>query len=367
MLFACLCIYYFIMGVVELFEIPISKKILAFFALFPAFFLTAFRDVSVGCDTITYSISFIKVGFFDSLFDAIKYERYENGYVFLEYMFSHLNFSFFQMQFVISLLFYVSFYFFLVRYSKNIGISCVLFLTLRYMLAAMVVTRMYLALAVLYLSIPFVLKRNYWAFSLLVLFASTFHKTAFIFIFLYPLALTSLSLKKSFLFISVAGILGFIGKNLFVFLSLTLGLYESYLGGQYFNVSGNIAVYLIFVIDVCLALFILYNKEKSKLLVQDSQRDISVEKICYSSILFIICCDIIGFNFALMSRISDFFSFSWLILIPMTFMKMKNKIAAVICLIVITICLFIQFETVMTLRPNWNCVEPYQFYFGEIF
>ena len=368
MFFSLLALFYFIIGAIELFEVPVSKKIIAAVCLIPAFVLTAFRDVSVGCDTFTYSLVFEKLRYVDSIIDALAWDRMEYGYVSISYLFSHMDLSFSQFQIAGSTFIYASFFLFLIRYSKNIGISCLVFLTMRYMFGPMNAARMYWAMAVLWFAIPFVQKRCYLGFALLVLLASFFQKAAFLFIFLYPLSLIKFTPKKIFLSFFIAGIIGYMGKPFFVFVTHTLGLYESYLNGQYLNFSGNVAVYLVFMIDACLALFVLYNKKTEKnFFNQNLTASISIEKICLCAILVILCCDIVGFNFTLMSRISDFYSFCWLILIPMTFMKMKNKMVAIISLIMFALCLFSQFETIMSLRSNWYCVDPYSFNFGEIF
>lgn len=368
MVFSILVFYYFIIGAIEIFDVPISKKHIAFICVVPAFILTAFRDVSVGCDTTTYAFFYDRMIFSDSLFDVLSKDRMEFGYVAISYILSHMGLSFSQLQLILSAFIYTSFYFFLIRYSKNIGISCLVFLTMRYMLGTMNTVRMYLAIAVLWCSIPYIQKRNYLGFGLMVFLASAFHKTAFLSLFLYPLAMTKLSLKKVLLSLSIAGVFGYMGKSFFSFLAVAFGMYESYLNGQYLNFSGNIAVYLIFVIDVCFALFVLCNeKRENTFSIQSFKEYVSVEKICYAAVLFILCCDIVGFNFTLMSRLSDYYTFCWLILVPATFMRMKNKMFAIISLIIIALCLFAQFSTILALRPDWCCVEPYRFYFGEIF
>lgn len=364
-MFLFIGIYYFFIGVLELFETAISKKIIAVISIVPAFLLTAFRDVSVGCDTMNYLIFFEKIRLKDSLFDAILSDRMECGYVSISYLFSHLGLSFYHFQLFISAFFYISFYLFLIRYSKNIGISCFVFLTMRYMFGPMNVVRMYLALAILWFSISSVQKHDFIKFSLLVLIASTFHKTAFIFFLLYPLAMMFFSKKNVFLSIFTAGTLSFWGLPFFYLLISVTGLYDSYLERDYFDTSGKIAVYLTFAVDLFLGLFIFYNNKK--ILFQSQSKNVSIEKVSFSAVLVIICCDIIGFNFSLMNRLSDFYSFCWLILVPMTLMQMKNKIVAIISFILIAICLLTQFETIMLFRPNWNGVEPYSFYFGDFF
>ena len=152
--FSLLIFLYFVISIIEIFESSISKRFLATIALFPAFFLTAFRDYSVGNDTVMYLFCYEKIAHANSFFEALSFDRMETGYVALSYFFSHIGLSFYQFQFVLALFIYASLYIFLVKYSKNIGISCLIFLTLRYMLGTMNVVRMYTAIAVLLYSIP---------------------------------------------------------------------------------------------------------------------------------------------------------------------------------------------------------------------
>ena len=178
MLLTCLAIFYLIIGFLELFHIPISKKFLCISCLLPAFVLTAFRDVSVGCDTLSYLRNFTRIGFSNNLADAFLYSRMELGYVSITYFFSHFWKSFLLQQVLVTLFIYISFYFFLVKYSKNIGLSCFIFLTMRLMFGPMNVVRMYIAIGILLFSIPYLIKSNFLKFFLFVAVAALFHKTA---------------------------------------------------------------------------------------------------------------------------------------------------------------------------------------------
>ena len=194
-----------------------------------------------------------------------------------------------------------------------------------------------------------------------------FHKTALIFVILYPLTKIKISKKSiSIVFIS-AGIISFLGKNFFMFLTEKMGMYESYLSGKYFNYEENIAVYLILAIDICLALLVFFNEKNNNQIVELNKKIVPIEKICNSSIIVLLCCDIVGLNNTIMGRISGYFSFSWLILVPLVVMKIKNKATAILVFVLVSLCLFVQYETVMIYRPTWNNVEPYNFYFGDLF
>lgn len=376
-MFFTLFLFYLVLGFVELFEQRIPKKYLCVAALLPAFCLTAFRDVSVGCDTYTYLRTFTSVGFVDDFMQLVDISRMELGYLFANYSFTHLGLSFYYMQFVVSLFFYFVLFLFLVKYSKNIGVSCLIFLLMRYIFGPMNVVRMYIAIAFLLLSIPFIQKRKFPQFLLLVALACLFHKTSLLFIVLYPLSKINLSKRMVAIFLLVAAIVGFVGKSFFETLTAYLGLYESYLDGGFFNVEGKFAMYIALAMDSLLALFLLYNrlrfdKEFCNRIMIDSKQltantEISIEKISIVAIIIVLALDLVGLGNAIMSRLTGYFVFGWILLIPLAIMRMKNKIAAVIFLIVLSVLLLAQFEVVMIFRPNWYCIEPYSFFWGDTF
>jgi hypothetical protein len=370
--FDVLVVYFLFLGLVELFNPPVSKKMLCFFSLMPCFFVTAFRDLSVGCDTVAYLRMFNRVAFSNGLLEAILNSRMEIGYVILNYFISHIGLSFFYLQFFIALFFYSVLFVFLSKYSKNIGLSCFLFLSLRYMFGPMNVSRMYLAVAVLIFSIQFVKQSRLLAFVICVFVASLFHNTSFAFLLLYPLSKGNLSKKQIFVVILLGAIFGLLGKEFMLFLTTIFGLYNNYLDSQYLNLEGNVAVYITLAIDTCFVLFILYNRMQMRLNEKINSSIavtpyVSIEKICGVSVLLTIFFDLIGLSNALMSRITGYFSFCWLILIPLTIMRIRNKSAAVVMYIVLVAYLFAQYKTVMILRPNWNCVEPYFTYLEDLF
>ena len=175
---------------------------------------------------------------------------------------------------------------------------------------------------------------------------------------------------NSFSAIAAASALALVGKGFFLILTSTIGLYGNYLKKVQFNTEGKIAIFFILAIDICFALFIWYNESKYKENVLSKYKDkeiVPISKICKISVLVIICLDIIGLCNTIMGRITGYFSFCWLILIPMAFSLINNKAKAFIVYIIFVFFLLVQFQLTMVYRPNWNCVEPYLFCFGELF
>ena len=369
--FSLLVVLYFVISVIEIFENSISKKVLAAIALFPAFFLTAFRDYTVGNDTVTYLICYERIAHINSLFEALSYDRMETGYVALSYYFSHIGLSFYQFQFIIAFFIYFSLYLFLVRYSKNIGISCLMFLTLRYMLGPMVVVRMYIVVAILLYSVPYIQLRKFPHFLFLVVLATFFHKTALLFLPLYPLSIVKWSKEKILVATCASAIIAFLGKTFFLYVTSKVGIYENYLDGAYFASTGKTSVIVRLAIDSILAMFVLYTEwlYKKQFDIQNiiEKNRISIQQINHTAILCILCLDIIGLSNSIMGRISGYFTFSWLIIVPMVFSQIKNKASSFVLFVPFAVFLIAYFETILVLRQDWYNVIPYHFYFGSIF
>lgn len=348
------------------------RKLLCFVCLFPAFFLTAFRDVSVGNDTITYFRAFDYVAHFENVLDAIRFSRMEPGYILLNYVFSHANLSFYCMQFWISLFIYAALFFFLLRYSKNIGLSCFVFLTLRFMLGPMVVVRMWIALSILLFAFFLLEKNKKILFSICVIIASQFHLSALIFLPLLLVLNVKLNKKNIFTLIILSLIIFGLDKTFFSYLTQFINSYQGYLDGKYFDIQGNVAIYIQFSIDLVLSLFVLFtnnavtykeNGLDKKMLSFTNHPSLSMDYICNWSIVLILCLDIIGLNNAIMNRLSGYFMFAWLYLLPKAFLKISNKYAAFLLFWIVIFFFILQFQIVMVYRPNWNGVEPYSFYF----
>ena len=179
-----------------------------------------------------------------------------------------------------------------------------------------------------------------------------------------------LSKKNIAIAFSAAAAIAFLGKAFFLVLTNKLGVYENYLNRDYFNFEGKVAIYIILVIDVCLALFVLYNDtlRKNVNLSYELNKDfIPIKTICQSAVLCVCVLDIIGLSNTIMSRISGYFAFCWLILIPMVISQIKNKIGSIVIFVLLAACLVAYFEVVIEYRPDWNRVIPYSFYFGQIF
>lgn len=338
-----------------------SKKILIFLLL-PLFLLTAFRDVSVGNDTLNYYNAFKYISLQPSIIEAIKHSRFEIGYVFLNYFISCVTDNYYVLQFLMTVIIYKSLYDFLKKKSENLAMSCFIFLTLRMFIGPMNTVRQWLAISFLFYGISQLEKKNKFKFLLFVLLASTFHKTAIIFSVL--LILPYFSNKKFFkLFLFSFGfLLVFFGNKVFMILTSILGLYKGYLNSKYFINFNYLGVCLILIVNIII--FCLFEFYKKDYLINNKNKKIDIRYyICYCALIFELFINIIGLNSTIMGRLSVYFEVFYLISIPhlckVSIIKNKSYVLQFIIMI-----LFVGiFYTVMIYRPYWNGVSIYKFYF----
>lgn len=364
--YSVLILFYAICSFVDFESLHINRRKATFFLLIPAFFLVAFRDLSIGNDTYMYSYGFERINQMQTLSEAISNSRYELGYVIVNYVVGMFNGNYQLFQVIITAFIFMSLFCFVSEYSCNVGLSCYIFLTTRMMIGPMNTVRMWCAIAILLFSIKFIEKRKLIVFCIIVVCATLFHKTAIVFLISYPLCNKKNNGTKLPLWIIISScVISVFGNTVFVKVTNMIGIYEGYLNSVYFNNDSNIAVILGLLIDVSFAiLFILYKQK----LIESSHADERISevfefnRISYVLFFLVVGLDIIGLNNTIMNRISTYYSVTFLCSIPNLVMCIKGKTQITVQL-AIMFFLALQFYIVMIYRPEWNGVTPYRTFF----
>ncbi len=343
-----------------------SDKWLLFMALFFLFFLTAFRSLAVGNDTYTYFYGYSRLDQYQSLLDYLSKTRYEPGYAVLCYGCYKAGLSYYGMQTIISAFIFLSFYRFIKKYSPHYLFSCFIFLTLRYAISAMNVVRMLIAVAILLFAVDKLKERKPFQFAAIVIMAALFHASAIVFIVFYPLARIKLSRALIIAVLGGAGVVLLFERPLFIFITRLIGRYEGYLQSVFFNYNKNIAIYLTLLIHTLLFVFLLYTYKNDEDPVMNKRRscivkNVSMREISLMAGLLVLAIDIIGLRNTIMSRIEAYFGILYIVSIPLAFTDLEKKNKAILRTALI-IALVLQFYVVMILRPNWNGVTPYRFF-----
>lgn len=335
----------------------LTPKIRIFVCLLPAFFITAFRNISVGNDTYVYARAFDLLDTTNTLRNLIVNSRFESGFNIVEYAFKWVGADYYVMQVCISIFIYFSLGRFIFRYSTNPWITMFVFVTTRDMFGPMNTIRMWMAISVLLFSIDAIIGRKLLRFILLTILASMFHFSALIF----PIAYFLYKVKIDFRIISITLILStsilLLGRSFFQWLSTQINRYSGYLNSQYFDVSDNIAIYLELLLNLtyyCLLYFI--HKKMAALGVETT----GVDQLAYLAALLSVAMSIIGLTNAITSRVTAYFSIFLIVSLPNALHRVQRKNRAILIPAFILL-MTLQFVIVITLRPHWSGIIPYSF------
>lgn len=341
----------------------INKNLTIALALLPMFILVGFRGINVGSDTWFYAHGFENIANQNSVLEAIANSRYETGFVVLNYIFAKIGFSYNMFQVTITFFLCISIGKFFKRYCSNVWVASFVFYTLRYMLGPMNTVRMWIAIAILLFSIPYLQRKRWIQFCIIIVIASLFHSTALIFLVLYPLCKMKITKKKIVLLYAIAITIGVMGTSFFAWLTKSINMYSGYLTSKYFVYDNNVAVFFNLAIDLCLVLFIFREYRKDlEINIERNEKVIPLDNIIKVALLLIVAIDIVGLRNTIMNRISTYFGMFLVIAIPSAIKKINFRNNREIIWLGMGVLLALQFLVVMIFRPEWNSVVPYYFF-----
>lgn len=169
--------------------VKVKKKIIVFINFFLIALIACVRDVSVGTDTIHYVERFTYVSKVEwsELSKASIYLNQEIGFTILMKLISCLsdNKNFFVA--IVSLFIYCSFARFICKYSKNVSLSCIIFVTWDYYFHSMNLIRQYFTIAIILYGVDFLFRKKYKSYIFIQLLAFFFHKSSLVTIVLLVL------------------------------------------------------------------------------------------------------------------------------------------------------------------------------------
>lgn len=338
-----------------------------FLLLLIPFALSAFRGIDVGNDTYTYFRMYRNVGDYSNYFNFMKVTRIEPGYSLLMFLFQRLGASYEVFQVFFESLIFISFNKYIKKYSENYALSCFMFIANRNLAGTMNTVRMWLAIAILLNSVPYIKERKLVKFLLVVLAASTMHYSAMLFVIVYIMT----GIKKENLVFPItlisAVVIAYIGTPFFRLVTNLVGRYEGYLSTSYFDTSGALAIYINFIISFAFIAYytILRRYDKG---IKHYEKDtivISEQYIFYIMYFISFSFSLIGLRNQIMSRLSSYFSISALALLPHALNTSPNEANRKIMHIVICALLFAEFIVIMVYRPNWQGIIPYHTFFSN--
>lgn len=364
-IYLLLFFFYFLCGIYNFYTGKKKHNLFSIFiTILPMLLLVAFRGEYVGSDTITYKFGYDSILHLGSLKSLLNTNRMETGYLLVSYYCTRIGFSYFDFQVVITFFIYFSWSLFFKRYSERPFVS-MFFFAITTMSGTMNVVRMQIAIAILLFSIPFIQKKQPLRFIAVILLASMFHKTSVLFSVLYPICTIKYN-KKIIIFILLGAFaIVYMGASFFEALTSSVGMYEGYVDGKYFDSNrSSLGVIIDLSIQIIVLIYMYIKGAMTPIQYIDNKKaEINISYICIMMIWIYFALSIIGLTNNLMNRLSGYFSMSLLLLLPITFNKYSNRNNSRLFFFIVASCYTIKWIIIQTYRPEWNVIIPYKTFF----
>ncbi|NMA84102.1 MAG: EpsG family protein [Epulopiscium sp.] len=329
-------------------------------------FLSALRSSHVGNDTSAYIRIFNDITMTG---DISRYSwRYEFGYLYLNKLLSILSSNSQIIIIVTSILIMLGFARFIYKYSNNLWLSVYLFFTLGYFGMSMNTIRLNIAIVILLFSYDFIKKKNLFKFIITVFIASMFHRTAIIFL----IAWLIVKFKFTYKTISVA-IVGSVGIYLLFPRILQTILqffptYKYYLGSSYLDGNTRLASVMNFLVGLSILIFGGFTNYHNKNICTCSKLNskngaiVNDNKNMLLFLLVGVSITFISLNFSLLDRVGEYFSVFSIVFLPNALKSIRDKNIRALLSFIIIVLFFVYSTTIQIMRPEWNVIYPYQFF-----
>ena len=234
-----------------------GRKIFILLSFFILAAVAAFRDYSVGDDTLAYSLNFITISQFDSLLDLFDNVDNERGYLISQWIISKVGLEFRFVLILSSVLYIGAVSKLIYKYSTNPLMSYLIFMALGLYLFSFTALRQSIAMAICMIAYLYSLEYKRFKFVLLVLLASAFHISALIFMPSYFIGKLKFNFKNISFMISMAILFYLFSNQIFEILNLYSD--KNY---QEEETGGLIYSSLFYISSIC-GLYFIFNKIKN--------------------------------------------------------------------------------------------------------
>jgi len=241
-----------------------NRKMEVFWAGLLIFIFAALRDQSVGVDLPRYSDNFIEIASW-SVSDILNYS---SGYswsrdpvfwVFMKFL-TEISLNPQIMIVAISAIVAVSVSILIYRSKSDVLLCFIIFISLRYFSFTLTGLRQAVAISVLFFAYKYLKTKKFFPFIVVVIIASAFHKSAFVFVLAYPIMLIEKT-KYIFIFSSLFLILSFAFKGFVLLIISFIPFFENRFN-HYLEMSNGGSGSVIFAIYFVIVFFLLINHNK---------------------------------------------------------------------------------------------------------
>lgn len=358
-LFWLLIIYFLVLYIFIYYPENISNqckdRMYLFFAMALLLFFTMFRASNIGNDTQNY-IDFFNLFRCYTLRDVFS-ETMEIGYVFLNWILGKISSNPQILIAVSAIVSYIGPTIFIIKYSPSIPVSVLLFFSAGLYRFFMSGIRQSIAISILFIAFCALIENKGWKFLALVAAACMFHKTALVFLIVYPVCFS----KKDILpLMEIGAIILFIffDKLLEILLSI-FPRYSYYVGAGYFDGQIRIATVLntlLVLFVLCLEIFTSGIKKKCS---AESEHQ---ERVCFylkRVVIISLLINVISMRINIFDRVAMYFSAFNIVYVPLLLKKIPNVYTRRGIYILVAIVFISSSAIIYMFRPDWNHIFPY--------
>lgn len=293
--------------------------------------IAGFRGISVGIDTVNYSIMYETVRDGGIAVLPTLSVQYEWGFLLLTYVLSRIFSSATILFIVCSLITCASFAHTFYKYSSDVVMSSFIFI-IWFFPSTMNTMRQYLALSIILFAVKFIERKNLIKYLIVVALATSIHVTASIFFVLAVFTLDKVKINIKTICLSAIGsliALNFFDLILNVFFKY-FSQYQRFMTSSKYTSQSSISIAWIafYVITAFIFAYVKYLEEKK---VDEYTEDFSVagsfeveNLFCIIYIISIVCMIFSG-KLWIATRINSYFRFSICLILPVV-MDALNRI-----------------------------------------
>lgn len=313
----------------------------------------AIRSPAVGADTQQYFNYYpVIAGLGWDEYDVVRYER---GYFYLNKLFQLLTSNPQVFVGVTSFAVFVVLAWFFGTYSPNAAITALLFVFLQGYAMVLTALRQSIAMAVLLLFVPQLIKRHYLRFALGVALAAQFHTTAWVLLLLIPLVQMKMGFKTAGAYLMLSAALLGLNHDVLAFAVSSADQYTYYLG-VYDNSSGKVGVVVVMLTYVAFLVFVTYYCSWREALV--GADSFATEVFCHASwMLAPVMMLAYGSNTFL--RLANYFLPFLVVVVPLALRRVPARFLRQVYTTASLLAALMYFIGITTLRPEWYRVTPY--------
>ncbi len=301
----------------------------------------------VGADWSSYLEIYNKIGDTSLLVNGKEYL-----FLFINLIINKIGVGFNFFIFFIFLAAFSAKYIFISRFNFNKPLALLIYFFTLFIVFDINGIRQGLAIGILFLTINFNQKRQFLNFSILVVCASLFHYTAIVYLPFYFISTLKFSPKKVFFIVTLIFLLAFFIEGFLInsVFGRLISTYENLQHYNYYVDNSDTPVVDKFGLAVISRLIILFvfvvNSHKLK--INDTLKNLLLNSYIISILIFLL----LSFNQDFANRLSYYFRFVEVILVPLIVYFENNRFKKIIYIIFFFLIYFLSFVRIMIIKDN---------------